>query len=464
MLRGDLDGIVMKALAEQPERRYGSAESFADDLRRWLDHRPGQARGDGRGYRLGRFLRRNRVAAMASAVALAAILAGLVASLEQARRAEREAGRAQQANRFLTDMVSAADPHVSGASLTLAEAIDRAVAGMGSRFAADPVLEGELRMALGRAYLSLDRLDDAAIQIGIADRLHRQAPAAVRARTLDALALVAWYQGRYQEAEARLREALASLPPGREVDTEATLRNDLAALLNDLGRYQEALPQGQAALDLAPAGDGDLRARALREGNLGYALHGLGRLDEAVAAYRRARALLEAVLPEGHPDRAVNLNNLALALSDQGRLDEAIPLLEASLAIRTSLFAEDHPSVLVAGANLAAHLGRAGRHGEARAAIDGVLARAEGRLPASSQIPGNLLAIAARIELDGGDPGRARELAGRALAAYDRAEAMEPGRREAMRAIRDSTGGQAPGPGAPPHPAVSRPAGRSPAP
>lgn len=440
VLRGDLDGIVMKAIAEQPERRYGTAEAFADDLRRWFDHRPVHARGDGRWYRLGRFLRRNRVAAAASAVALAAVLAGLFASLEQARRAEREAWRAHQANRFLTDMVSAADPHVSGASLTLAEAIDRAVAGMGGRFAADPVLEGELRVALGRAYLSLDRLDDAASQIGTAERLHRDAPAAVRARTLDALALLAWYQGRYQEAEAHLRQALATLPARREAATEATLRNDLAALLNDLGRYQEALPEAQAALALAPAGDGDLRAHALREGNLGYALHGLRRLDEAEAAYRRARGLLEAALPDGHPDRAVNLNNLALVLADQGRLDEAVPLLQSSLAIRTALFSQDHPSVLVAGANLAAHLGRAGRHGEARTAIEGVLAQAGERLPASSQLPGNLLAIAARIELDAGDAGRARELAGRALAAYDRAEAVEPGRREAMQAIVDSAG------------------------
>lgn len=67
-----------------------------------------------------------------------------------------------------------------------------------------------------------------------------------------------------------------------------------------------------------------------------------------------------------------------------------------------------------------------------------MLAQAGERLPASSQVPGNLLAIAARIELDAGDAGRARELAGRALAAYDRAEAVEPGRREAMRTILDA--------------------------
>ena len=38
-LRGDLDNIVAKALKKRPAERYASAEAFADDLRRYLDHR-----------------------------------------------------------------------------------------------------------------------------------------------------------------------------------------------------------------------------------------------------------------------------------------------------------------------------------------------------------------------------------------------------------------------------------------
>ncbi len=43
-LRGDLDTIAMKALAREPERRYGSAAALAEDLRRFLTSRPVEAR------------------------------------------------------------------------------------------------------------------------------------------------------------------------------------------------------------------------------------------------------------------------------------------------------------------------------------------------------------------------------------------------------------------------------------
>ena len=39
-LRGDLDGIAMKALAKNPEDRYGSAEQFSEDVRRHLEGLP----------------------------------------------------------------------------------------------------------------------------------------------------------------------------------------------------------------------------------------------------------------------------------------------------------------------------------------------------------------------------------------------------------------------------------------
>ena len=60
-LRGELDQIVQRALAEEPGRRYGSAQAMADDVQRHLRNEPVSAVADTVGYRATKFLRRNRL-------------------------------------------------------------------------------------------------------------------------------------------------------------------------------------------------------------------------------------------------------------------------------------------------------------------------------------------------------------------------------------------------------------------
>jgi serine/threonine protein kinase len=61
-LRGDLDAIVLKALAKRLEDRYRSAAALADDLQRYLVGEPVRARPDRLSYRLSKFVLRHRVA------------------------------------------------------------------------------------------------------------------------------------------------------------------------------------------------------------------------------------------------------------------------------------------------------------------------------------------------------------------------------------------------------------------
>lgn len=89
-LRGDLDLIVLKALAKDPHARYASAAAFADDLRRYLEGKPVAAQPPRMLYRLQKFLRRNRT--LISVVAAAAVVVGAMVAYELERRA---ADRAQ---------------------------------------------------------------------------------------------------------------------------------------------------------------------------------------------------------------------------------------------------------------------------------------------------------------------------------------------------------------------------------
>jgi serine/threonine protein kinase/WD40 repeat protein len=99
----DLETIVLKAIAKEPERRYQTALALAEDLRRFLNDRPILARRVSARERLWRWRRRNPVVA-----ALLALVTGLGLSLIgyywlSNRQLEAEAARAKQAERDATE-------------------------------------------------------------------------------------------------------------------------------------------------------------------------------------------------------------------------------------------------------------------------------------------------------------------------------------------------------------------------
>jgi hypothetical protein len=71
----DLETICLKAMAKRPQDRYVNCQDLADDLRRWQDGEPIQARRLGRVERLVRWCRREPKLAGATGLAGAAILA-----------------------------------------------------------------------------------------------------------------------------------------------------------------------------------------------------------------------------------------------------------------------------------------------------------------------------------------------------------------------------------------------------
>jgi serine/threonine protein kinase/Tfp pilus assembly protein PilF len=80
LVDGDLNSITMKALEKARERRYASVAEFAADIQRHIEHRPVLASPPSRLYRTRKFLRRHRLAALATtAGAVFLVLSGVTA-------------------------------------------------------------------------------------------------------------------------------------------------------------------------------------------------------------------------------------------------------------------------------------------------------------------------------------------------------------------------------------------------
>jgi hypothetical protein len=95
-LPADLEAIIGKCLAKDPERRYPSARALADDLARYLDGRAVSVRAPGTWERLARWTRRDPKLAIAAAALLATLLGGVAATTVQWKRAEANAANSRE--------------------------------------------------------------------------------------------------------------------------------------------------------------------------------------------------------------------------------------------------------------------------------------------------------------------------------------------------------------------------------
>ena len=113
-LRGELDAVLLKALARNPSERYPSAEALRADLERWLAGHPVHAKRPSRLLALRKFVTRNAWSVAVGGTAVCAVLtAGLIA-IAQAREARLESRRATATRDFLLGLFENANPELHG--------------------------------------------------------------------------------------------------------------------------------------------------------------------------------------------------------------------------------------------------------------------------------------------------------------------------------------------------------------
>ncbi|HEX4590775.1 MAG TPA: serine/threonine-protein kinase, partial [Gemmataceae bacterium] len=232
VLRGELDWVVMKCLEKDRNRRYETANGLARDLQRYLANEPVEARPPSAAYRLRKFVRRHRGAAVAATVVLLALLGTVAVSSTAAVMIWREQKRTEAERNNAAANADAAIEVVRNLS-TYAESYE-----MGSGNSAANDLQRKDR--LDAALASYERLlalhpEDLTVRWNVA-RMYRMG--ANLNRFLDKTAEA---EKSYQESMGHFNRLLAADP------TNSTYREGNALTLRDygmhlqrLGRYQES--------------------------------------------------------------------------------------------------------------------------------------------------------------------------------------------------------------------------------
>lgn len=115
-LRRDLDWIVLRCVEKDRERRYATPVAISEDLQRYLDNEPVDAGPPDIGYRVRKFVRRNRAGVIAGVCVLVALsagaattLAGMLWAIQEQRRASAESERARDAEESARASLAAAE-------------------------------------------------------------------------------------------------------------------------------------------------------------------------------------------------------------------------------------------------------------------------------------------------------------------------------------------------------------------
>jgi serine/threonine-protein kinase len=402
-LAGDLDAIVLTALRKEPERRYGSVEQLARDLRAWLDGLPVTALPDSIGYRAGKFLRRRRVEVAGTLMVAGALVTGIVTTRIQAERASAESNRAAEITTFLTSMLAAPDPGELGHEVTMREVLDSATV-RADTLRSRPDLEFEVRSVIAVTYLGLGEYDAATREYRLAlDAAWRQHPdGSPRVATaMSRLALGLEMAGDYGGADSLLAAALAEVarhgtrPTSEQagwLDQRGRLLQRMgdsrgaAVILREVARLQEALdPTNDSAL-------------AVAQHNLAVALGDINALDEADSLLRNALRLERRSVGDRHPLVAASTSTLAGVLEGRGDFVGADSAYRTAIALRAEIIGTEHPDYAWSMFNYADFLLRMERWSEAAmwgrrvVALRGVLPESHPAVATGLQVLGRALA------------------------------------------------------------------------
>jgi serine/threonine protein kinase/tetratricopeptide (TPR) repeat protein len=370
-LRGDLDWIVMKALAKERDRRYETAGGLARDIERFLAHEPVLAGPPGAWYRLKKLVRRRRGPLLAGSCVALALLGGVAAVIavqvranwdltakndeltnEQAKVLARETQAIDAVKRFRDAVADEPElknnPALGGLRKRLLKEPLTFFRELRDRLQADQDTQPESLARLAQASFDLGNLTGAIGDTQDALVAHRES-LAIRQKLADANPSVVEYQHNLAASHYSIGKFLRET--GKPAEAQKALESALAL-------YRQLVDAHPTVTDFQ---DRLGRNHLLR----GLVLEDTGKFAEATKAYESALAVYQKLV-DAHPNVAEfqsglagSHNNIGVLLGATEKRAEALKALKTALAIQQKL-ADANPTVTQYQTFLANHHGAIG--------------------------------------------------------------------------------------------------------
>lgn len=333
-LPAEVEAIILRCVARDPDERYASARAVAEDLRRFLNGEVVEAFAAGLAYRTTRFVLRHRLLVGMAALAVAVLFVASIAVMVFAVRAdaareeaELRQGQAEELIRFMVvDLQKKLEP------VSRLEVLDDVGRAATDYFAAVPEGElseeellrrsrmlyqlGNLRIRQGDLSGALEPMEES---LALTQRLHDLAP----------------------DDTERLFELGQSWFWVGFVDWK---RGDLAAAR---GPFEEYLEISRQLVEAEPDNLDWQLELAYAHSNLGSVLQAEDELERASNQFRASLAIKKRLVSADPTNRgwrtelAAGHNTIGVVLQALGRLEEAREHFEAELELLSALLEED---------------------------------------------------------------------------------------------------------------------------
>ncbi|MFN9984477.1 MAG: protein kinase domain-containing protein [Pirellula sp.] len=366
LLRGELDWVVMKCLEKQRERRYETANGLARDIQRYLADEAVEARPPSAGYRMQKFVKRNRGQVIAASLVFLALVGGGVGTgigMVLARRANADLAdtimELADKNAELAEKNTALDAERAKVENRF-EMARKSIATFHTVITSENELEKEafrpLRKKLlteaARFYQELETLlaaeTDVKSRTALADGLGQLA--SLTQSIGDKTQALTVFQ-----RELAVRRELAAIP-GADLQTRLALAKSLqshSGALVETGDFAAALRAREEARDLVNALEAESPTTEVRRElancyfRIGQNYSYWGKPQDALPNYEKARDLAQTLAAAAPGDTyhqsilALTYHGIGNCVSNAGKYEEAMAAYEQSLELREKLVVAD---------------------------------------------------------------------------------------------------------------------------